>query len=170
MPARPSRLACVVALSACLACGGARAGDEAPRTIQPFTTDGCSLFPDRAPTGDADWCVCCVAHDLAYWRGGTAEQRLAADEALKACVAKAAGDALAQTMFLGVRAGGGPELQTSFRWGYGWPYVGSYRALTAGETAQADTLEHAYRAEHPVLACPTQRAAPAASEPSSSAR
>ena len=47
----------------------------------PFTTDGCSLFPDRALVGRADWCDCCLAHDLAYWRGGTEEQRLTADRA-----------------------------------------------------------------------------------------
>ena len=44
-----------------------------------FATDGCSLFPDRALVGSADWCDCCLAHDLAYWRGGTESQRLDAD-------------------------------------------------------------------------------------------
>src|SRR5262245_15908951 len=33
----------------------------------PFTTDGCSTFPDGA------WKSCCVTHDYAYWCGGTAE-------------------------------------------------------------------------------------------------
>lgn len=164
----PRFLVLAAAVSACLACGCAAAADAVPRALQPFATDGCSLFPDRAPTGAADWCDCCVAHDLAYWRGGTAGQRLAADEALRTCVAKAADDALAQAMFLGVRAGGGPELDTSFRWGYGWPYDGQYHALSASETAQADRLEQTWRARHPVLVCPTQRAAPPASAASAS--
>jgi hypothetical protein len=142
-------------------CANAGAADEGARVLQPFTTDGCSLFPDRAPDGGADWCTCCVVHDLAYWRGGTSAQRLASDEALQACVAGRTGNAgLARTMFLGVRAGGGPQLATSYRWGYGWPYEGHYRALSAEESARADALEQAYRDVHPVLACPTAAPAP----------
>ncbi len=128
--------------------------------LQPFTTDGCSMFPDRSLTGSADWCHCCVAHDLAYWRGGTAEQRLQADEQLKACVQQSTGDAaLAQMMFNGVRVGGSPELRTSFRWGYGWPYGRSYAPLTAQESDAADAFERSYRAGNPALACPQAPAA-----------
>ncbi len=165
----------VLAAAALLACAGAAADDAPARVLQPFTTDGCSKFPDRSPVGTADWCGCCVVHDFAYWRGGTSAQRLAADEALKACVARTTGNgALAETMFLGVRTGGGPLLDTSFRWGYGWPYEGRYRALSADESARADELEKAYRDSHPTLACPTQRPAPpppgAASEPAAPTR
>ena len=135
----------VAALAACTASG----------PLQPFATDGCSLFPDRSLISQADWCTCCVAHDLAYWRGGTASERLAADQALAACVQQASGNAaLAQVMYAGVRAGGGSHLYTPFRWGYGWPYGRPDRPLTADEAAQATTLERAYRDQHPVLACP----------------
>lgn len=120
----------------------------------PFTTDGCSLFPDRALVGRADWCDCCLAHDLAYWRGGTEEQRLTADRALRTCVAQKTGNhALAETMFVGVRAGGGPQLNTPFRWGYAWPYGRGFRALTAAESAALQTLENDYRARNPRLQC-----------------
>ena len=60
--------------------------------MAPFSSDACSLFPDRAPIGQADWCDCCLAQDEAYWRGYGA-----------------------------VRIGGMPWLPSPFRWAYGWP-------------------------------------------------
>lgn len=123
--------------------------------LQPFSSDGCSRFPDRNPIARKDWCSCCVVHDLAYWRGGSEQQRLQADQALKACVEQTTGDAqLAQTMYLGVRAGGGPELYTPYRWGYGWPFGRGYVALSDEELQLADQLEQEYRAHNPLLACP----------------
>lgn len=133
-----------------------------PMVLQPFTTDGCSRFPDRSPIGKADWCHCCVAHDLAYWRGGTAAQRLQADLDLKACVLQASGDnTLATLMFNGVRIGGGPEFDTPYRWGYGWPQGRGYAPLTPDEDARATALEQRYRAAHAPLACPSAAAASA---------
>ena len=110
--------------------------------MAPFSTDGCSLFPDRALIGNADWRACCVAHDHAYWRGGTIETRLKADQALRTCVHEATGnEALAELMYLGVRTGGGPYYFTSYRWAYGWPYGRGYAPLTPSEEALADSLE-----------------------------
>src|SRR5882762_2733440 len=71
-----------VVLSAC--------ASEGP--LRPFSTDGCSLFPDHSLISKADWCQCCVAHDLAYWRGGTADARLKADQELSACVRRMTGN------------------------------------------------------------------------------
>lgn len=125
--------------------------------IAPFTTDGCSRFPDRSLLTGQDWCSCCVAHDLAYWRGGTAAERLRADEELRSCVAQKTGNtALAQLMFVGVRAGGGPELATSYRWGYGWPHIRGYTALSASELAAASQLQQEFLAEHSPLSCPSK--------------
>src|SRR6266704_5518251 len=73
-------------------------------SLQPFSTDGCSVFPDRSLISKADWCQCCVVHDLAYWRGGTSQARLSADKALSACVLRVTGNrALADLMYAGVR-------------------------------------------------------------------
>lgn len=85
----------------------------------PFRFDGCSLFPD------GDWRDCCQTHDYAYWCGGSAADRSAADERLRACVARAR-PALGRTMWLGVRVGGHPVVPTYFRWGYGHAYSGCY--------------------------------------------
>jgi hypothetical protein len=124
--------------------GGCATTQPAP-ALAPFTSDGCSMFPDRSLWSDTDWCSCCVAHDLAYWRGGTAEQRLAADEALRACVLRSSGSAgLAELMFNGVRAGGEPTVLTSWRWAYGWPFGRNYTALTPDEQAAAKTLQVEY--------------------------
>jgi hypothetical protein len=97
-----------------------------------------------------DWRACCVAHGLAYWRGGTATERLAADRGLERCVNTATGNpALAETMLAGVRAGGGPYFNTPYRWGYGWPYGRMYQPLNEQEEAQVASLRARYLADHP---------------------
>lgn len=122
--------------------------------LQPFTTDGCSLFPDRSLVSTSDWCGCCLAHDLAYWRGGTAEERLQADQDLKSCVLAASGNAeLADLMFLGVRTGGGPYFLTPYRWGYGWPFGRLYGPISPTEEAQAAALRARYDSTNPALVC-----------------
>lgn len=140
---------------ACLALLGACASrPPAVPTLAPFTTDGCSMFPDRSLWSDSDWCNCCVTHDLAYWQGGTAEQRLAADEALRACVLRVSGNPLlADLMFNGVRAGGDPQFLSSYRWAYGWPFGRSYQPLTLEEQAVAAALQAQYLNAPPAGVC-----------------
>lgn len=131
------------------------AGCASPTTLRPFSTDGCSLYPDRSASTGQDWCSCCVAHDRAYWRGGSEAERLKADEALRACVeAKTDDPARAATMFRGVRIGGSAWWPTPFRWGYGWGYGRYYRPLDLAESAEADRLEAQYGAEVGVDQCP----------------
>ena len=107
--------------------------------LKPFTSDGCSSFPDGTPKTQTLWLNCCVRHDLAYWKGGTYQERLAADQALEHCVAKAGEPDIAKLMLQGVRAGGSPLLPTPFRWGYGWSFPRDYKALTDNELAQVRT-------------------------------
>ena len=104
--------------------------------IRPFESDGCSAFPNGTPGQNALWLDCCVAHDRAYWKGGTREERVAADQALEACVAGVGEPNIARLMLAGVRVGGTPWLPTRFRWGYGWPWPRGYQALTAAELRQ----------------------------------
>jgi len=121
----------VTALSLWLSLGACEHAEHVD--LADFKSDGCSLFPD------GDYYSCCYLHDVAYWPGGTAEEREHADKALRACVLEITGDpALAETMFHGVRVGGGPELPTSYRWGYGWPfpYRTDYASLTSEERTQ----------------------------------
>lgn len=82
----------------------------------PFTTDGCSMWPDGNYGG------CCVEHDDAYWQGGTWRERREADRKLMACVVLKGHPFLALLIYLGVRIGGIGLLPTPWRWGYGWKW------------------------------------------------
>ena len=106
--------------------------------VKPFVSDGCSSFPDGTLTQNDLWLSCCVAHDRAYWKGGTYANRLEADKELRNCVANVGEPEIALLMLAGVRVGGTPFLPTRFRWGYGWPYPKSYRELTEQELSQIE--------------------------------
>lgn len=129
---------------ATLALGGCASTHE----LRDFNSDGCSLFPDGDAVDPVRWHSCCVTHDAAYWRGGTADQRKAADTALRACVAQTGRPALAGLMYDGVRAGGTPLFPAWFRWGYGWGYGRGYEPLTPEEQQRAEDKLAAYRLSH----------------------
>jgi hypothetical protein len=114
-----------------LGIGHASAGE-----LRPFTTDGCSVFPEGTPEQQSLWAECCISHDLAYWKGGTYDERLAADRELESCVTQLGEPKIAKLMLAGVRVGGSPYLPTSYRWGYGWPYQRGYQALKESELDQ----------------------------------
>lgn len=132
---RTLALLCLCLLAAPLAAG----------TLKPFKTDGCSMWIDGPPGNPRLWRHCCVAHDLAYWIGGTKEQRTHADEALRQCIQQAQIPLLAGQTYYGVRMGGGPYWPMSYRWGFGWNYWDGkwprgYKIPTAEEQAQIDQL------------------------------
>ena len=106
--------------------------------LKPFTTDGCSSFPDGTLEHVSLWTNCCIRHDFAYWKGGTYEERLTADEELEECVAGVGEPTIASLMLAGVRVGGTPYLPTSYRWGYGWPFMRGYETLTREEQQQVE--------------------------------
>ena len=108
--------------------------------LQPFTSDGCSAFPDGTFEQKQLWLSCCTAHDYAYWQGGTYEQREQADLALQHCVAQVGEEEIALLMLAGVRVGGSPYLPTPFRWGYGWPFPRPYGELSDEELEQVKKL------------------------------
>lgn len=101
--------------------------------LKPFTTDGCSLFPNGTLAHKSLWLNCCIEHDKRYWRGGSYSERVDADIALKACVAQVGQPEIAELMLSGVRVGGTPYFPTKFRWGYGWDYPRGYKTLTEEE-------------------------------------
>ncbi|MGH1440344.1 MAG: FAD-binding oxidoreductase [Cellvibrionaceae bacterium] len=109
--------------------------------LKPFKSDGCSAFPDGTFSQNKLWLNCCQQHDYDYWKGGTYQQRLTSDKALKACVAKVGEPEIALLMLAGVRVGGTPFLPTQFRWGYGWSYPRFYGALSEPELEQVKNLK-----------------------------
>jgi len=83
--------------------------------LKPFSTDGCSQFPDSVVGMDYE--ECCLDHDYAYWKGGTFEQKQRADEQLGQCVGTKSFSALGSMMEMGVGIGGSASLPTNWRWG-----------------------------------------------------
>jgi len=140
-------------------CASAEASD-----LQPFSSsDGCSLFPDGTTKDSTQWCDCCLSHDIAYWRGGSEEDRKRADEALRGCVAERTGDkALAETMYVGVRTGGHPAFPASYRWAYGWRYGRGYEPLSDAEKQDVRERFDEYRLKQPAGYCGKQSPASAA--------
>lgn len=133
-------------------CTGVRPADTAG--LVPFTSDGCSLFPDGTFKEPGLWCDCCQKHDLSYWQGGNAEERNQTDARLRDCVlAKTNDQLLAESIYLGVRAGGHPAFPTWYRWGYGWPYGRGYLPLSALEKAQVKQQLARYAQHHPTGYC-----------------
>ncbi len=106
--------------------------------LRPFTTDGCSVFPDGTSEHHSLWSACCVKHDVAYWQGGSSDERRVADEALAQCVRAVGRPKTASLMLAGVRMGGTPYLPTSYRWGYGWPFFRGYKKLSEQERQEVN--------------------------------
>lgn len=115
--------------------------------LSDFTSDGCSLFVDGTFEKPDLWKECCLKHDIAYWQGGTQEERLKADLAFKSCVENKTGDStLAELMYDAVRVGGEPYFPTWYRWGYGWPIGRGYQKLSQQEQVLVQAKLEKYRA------------------------
>lgn len=112
--------------------------------IEDFSSDGCSHFPDGTLNKQSLWCDCCIAHDIAYWQGGSREQKKKADEGLRTCVVQKTGNnLLANSMYYGVTVGGSPVFPVWYRWGYGWRYGRGFQSLNPYEKQQVkEKLQH----------------------------
>jgi hypothetical protein len=131
-------------------------GCASTHVLRDFTTDACSFFPEGNTEAPALWSDCCVSHDMAYWQGGTVDERRRADGELYDCVLTRTGSQeLASRMYRGVRLGGAPLLPTTFRWGYGWGFGRGYEPVTPEERQKVAEMLAAYRAAHPGMALTT---------------
>ena len=141
-----SMLRCTI-VSVLAMTGACRSGNEGGASeLRDFKSDGCSLFVDGTFKDRELWKECCVEHDVAYWKGGTADERKAADLKFRECIRKTTGDeALALLMYEAVRAGGSPHFPTWYRWGYGWPKGRGYKALTELEKTVVQRKLSEYR-------------------------
>ena len=107
-------------------------------SIHNFTSDGCSMSPDGSVIlVKTEFIPCCVQHDVAYWAGGTAQQKLEADNNLRICITQNSNAFVGSIYYRSVRFAGGPHLPTAFHWGYGWEKRRLYRALSTEEKQMA---------------------------------
>jgi len=122
--------------------------------LADFTSDGCSQFPDGTISEKNLWCGCCITHDIAYWQGGSQQQKKQADEALRACILQSTqSHLLANTMYVGVRLGGLPIFPVWYRWGYGWEYGRDYQLLNQIEKQLVTTKLQRYKENLPKNYC-----------------
>ncbi len=120
-----------------------------PGELKDFQSDGCSAFPDGSLSHPQQWQAHCVKHDLAYWQGGTREQRREADRELMHGVRAEGHPVLARCMYLGVRIGGVPWWPTPWRWGFGWSYPRGYGVLSPDEQRQVNERSAAMKSDLP---------------------
>ena len=108
--------------------------------LKKFTSDGCSHWPNGTREKPNVWLKCCYGHDRDYWIGGTREQRKQADIRLRECVKEEFSDWMGILMLLGVRVGGRPNYDTTYKWGYGWSYERGYIEVNKEELEYANRL------------------------------
>jgi protein tyrosine phosphatase (PTP) superfamily phosphohydrolase (DUF442 family) len=73
---------------------------------------------------------------------------------LRDCVLDRTNDkGLAETMYLGVRAGGHPAFPVGYRWGYGWPFGRGYKPLSDDEKRRILERLDEYTQKHPAGYC-----------------
>lgn len=121
-----STLSLVATLIFCAVGCGTSSTQQSSMELKPFSSDGCSSFPDGTLSRPDAWKHCCYEHDKSYWPGGTRSARLAADQQLASCVAGEGYPLTAKLIYAGVRIGGIPYLPTPFRWGFGRPWFHAY--------------------------------------------
>ncbi|MBD3344603.1 MAG: hypothetical protein GF401_06040 [Chitinivibrionales bacterium] len=97
--------------------------------IRPFTTDDCTCTPEGTKENPTLWKHCCNAHDSAYWRGGSFNERRGADSLLAECLAEVGQKRRGKRWYKALFFTGAAWLPTPWRWGYGWKYPRSYRRL-----------------------------------------
>lgn len=76
-----------------------------------YQTNGCGA-EDGVDVPDGNWGGCCDAHDICYGVGGDASDRLECDNMLYGCMSAVTNQAIANTYYLAVRAGG----SDAFNW------------------------------------------------------
>lgn len=120
------KLLTIIALCFLSSYGHSKGQTKKAPVLAPFSTDGCSRFPNGL--GQGEWLNCCELHDIAYWAGvGEASAKEVADHDLHLCLKEQDRDFLSWLIPFGVRAAEGINftslVKTPFRWGYGWNVV-----------------------------------------------
>lgn len=109
--------------------------------LRPFKTDGCSsVSPDGTLGRPTLWQHCCVDHDIAYWKGGTLQEKNDADETLNQCVSEVFSGIYGRAMQVAVYIGGSPRYHTGYAWGYGWNHIRGYHELSESDQREIERM------------------------------
>ena len=107
---------------------------------EPAWSDGCSVPSVLRPVDPVETeavRASCVAHDEAYYYGGSEDDRLRADERLHtALIAAGMAPWRARLYYVGVRLGGGPEWRVK---GVSWSFGAEYFQYSARPAVPADS-------------------------------
>jgi len=90
---------------------------------EEFTTDACSLWLNRIFSND--FTDICIEHDIEYWKGGSAEDRKAADSILRENINSRV-PFVGDIMYIVIRVFGHPLVPVPWRQGYGFKYPYTY--------------------------------------------
>jgi hypothetical protein len=119
------------------------AGHIASAELARFISDGCTETQSKVST---EMSQCCVRHDMAYWVGGTLEDKHRADSTLIDCIrAHGASKLTAGVWELLLQQFG------SSRWGAKWTPKRGFKPLTAEEWREVYTLASAFTKEIPIV-------------------
>ena len=114
--------------------------------LDPFTNAGCAFFPTVSFSTETDVSRCCLEHDMAYWHGGTEDERWAVDEAFRECLISITGsEKLAEMIVDAARLGGTSHFPSWYGWGYGWRPPRGYAPLSEKEKELVRTILDEYR-------------------------
>jgi hypothetical protein len=95
---------------------------EKAQPPEEFAYDGCTFFVDSLML--SDFRGPCLRHDIAYWHGGTKEERREADKILREEMIQSGlcGKIVAYPAYFAVRLFGDTFITKSVNanWGYGW--------------------------------------------------
>lgn len=81
------------------------------------------MFADGTLSQPELWKQCCLLHDIHYWYGGSEIDMDQTDLKLKSCVDEVAGQAWANLIYSGVRAGHHSPVKNIHKWSWGWEAV-----------------------------------------------
>lgn len=113
--------------------------------LMPFQSNGCSKFSRYIAYPNIEkWGLCCVQHDIVYWKGGTSEDRYKADQRLQNCIIEVGEPNIARLVFWGVRAAAVSSSAENdlWHWGYGWKVPRGYAPFSDVEQKQVTLLEN----------------------------
>ncbi len=107
--------------------------------LQKFCSDGCTHAPDGTFEKPHEWFMCCAQHDLAYWAGGSPQDKYNADTHLHNCLINTNARPWEAGVYLAaVIAFGGSY------WGSGWSDFNKnsvkFEALSSAEQIQVNRM------------------------------